>query len=765
MKKSLKLSLISILGVFFAFCMIFSTVGMSKVKADAPALTSFKLVEGAYIRTENPVGIRFETGISKAEKANLPEGTKFGTIIALDSQLQGAELTLDSSVNKVIIETKNWLSTTEPTMGSEYDAYYGTLVGGTAQNPENFEEQYYSEVFVARGYVTVDGTTYYTPNTIERTIAGVAKRASDNGQGNSVTANILTASEGSKVELTFDAGEGTGAPETKSLWKGEILDIEPAEIPTKEGSIFTGWYYDSACTEPAYKGEIIKASKTVYAGWRTLPASQTFSGSILSLVDDTKGTYAPKDAQDLNGIYVYEKTAAPEKKFSELQIDVDATEYMFREGAYIVMEVKASSAVWVMVGTSDYGYIAYDRYNNLIGDNGGGKVTVGAWCKVGHKIGSVDGANSETIGISAGTGTLEIRNFTIYSSEEAYNAAMAVVPAPTKVEYDGSILKLLNTEGATYTKDEDTGNYVLTKTAANSPDAYKDLGFDMENVEIFSSGNYVVIDMISTTNGWICFGGSGGNDEYNPYDTSFVAKEDNTRPWVDTQFKAIHKIGDQAGNQVVYDCSTFGSSSGQTTWTIIKITIYTEAEYLEAVANAEPAPEPEPVGFVTCGANVLSKTYSAETYTYEEEAMTGDYEADAKSGTYKLNNISHNTAYLNVNKEAFNGLYVNDNYLVINAYIATRANNATSRFRFWNVFDASGNQVSQTLSNNNMDCDVAVKTWYTIVVKISDIVSMTGSIDYITLSSNDKVCEIYVSSVSVYTPEALATVLPNAVAE
>ncbi len=65
--------------------------------------------------------------------------------------------------------------------------------------------------------------------------------------------------------VTFDT-DGGSSVESVKLYYGDTVTVD--ETPTKEGYVFTGWYYDKDCTaEWNLENDIVTGSFTLYAGW------------------------------------------------------------------------------------------------------------------------------------------------------------------------------------------------------------------------------------------------------------------------------------------------------------------------------------------------------------------------------------------------------------------------------------------------------------------------------------------------------------------
>ncbi len=346
MKKNLKITYVSILALIFAFSMIISVIGITsnKAHAETQALETFQLIDGAYIREEEPLGLRFEAAISTAEKESLPEGATFGMLITLDTHLNGAELT-DEIARKIDIKTNNWRS--KSSLGDDYSGYYSTVAGGTGENTVDFEPEHYSDVFVARGYVKdKDGNIIaYTSNTVERTLAGSVAMAKEVYEANQeevpqIYENILANENSEKVTLTYSADGATNVPTTTELYKGQVLDGASAlnaEI-SRDDDLFGGWFYDEAFTNQAFKREIIKTSTTVYG---RLGDTLDYGAAVLSAFEPNHAKYSYVK-EDMTGEdareNTYKLTTEGETEGSRLAIAKSNMGYAFAEGNYLVID-------------------------------------------------------------------------------------------------------------------------------------------------------------------------------------------------------------------------------------------------------------------------------------------------------------------------------------------------------------------------------------------------------------------------------------------
>ena len=65
--------------------------------------------------------------------------------------------------------------------------------------------------------------------------------------------------------ITFDSRGGTDVPAQNQMY-GQLLEVP--DPPSREGSVFSGWYKDYACYERwNVEEDTIQADMTLYAGW------------------------------------------------------------------------------------------------------------------------------------------------------------------------------------------------------------------------------------------------------------------------------------------------------------------------------------------------------------------------------------------------------------------------------------------------------------------------------------------------------------------
>ncbi len=598
MKKKFQKIMIGALGALCVSCMAFSVNAITTASADGEtAPTDFRMV-GASIRLDSPTGIRFETNIADADKV---EGATYGTIITRATLLGATELTKaacdEAKMAYVDIPTVNWMA--NPTLSTEetpYSGYYGTLVGGANDDYEDFEEKYYTEIFVARGYVTyANGATYYTSNTLERTIAGVAYsyENDDNYDGHTTSAAIVE--KATKATLTYD--DDSDKIETKTMPIGAILNAtQLPEEPTKEGYTFEGWFYEDDTQAFIDNEHILKADTTVTAKWQTTESSITLDGSAITLLNTEKGTYVKQQ----NGNYLYTKTGHMSNGTrKELEISESKFDGLMANGNYIVVKMKSNSIGYVLHGAnSNWTYDCYDinfgALNRPVADT---------WIYSVWEIGS----NSEAIsglGNTIGDGnsgsastpaTWEIASVTVCSSAKfaEMKAAGEALATATKIERDGSAITLYNAETGTYVKQE-SGNYLYTKSAhmtsafyGEARYQYQELGIDTSEFgTLYAKDNYVIITMVSSGKGYVYFGNNPTVIYPTYLDENFEDKLTDKRPNAGVVINVIYKIGSNSN----YLGDTFGNGDSSGTWEIMKVTVCTEAEY-QAMLPSAPSEE------------------------------------------------------------------------------------------------------------------------------------------------------------------------------
>ncbi len=630
MKKKFKWTIMGALGVLCASCMTLSITGVASADDTAPVLDTFRMA-GASVRTTNPTGIRFETGISVEEKTALKDAT-FGTLITTEANLAGAELNEKFEGKVVDIKTNVWCSNpTLTTPETAYAGYYGTLVGGTGTGVEgsyeNFSSEHYTTVFVARGYVTVDGTTYYTPSALERTIAGVAQYHEDNGEGSEYTADIVKAS--AKATLTYDYNGGEGSVSSKEMVIGGILDYTAMpEEPTKEGYTFEGWFYEDGTQAFLTSGKILKEDTVVYAKWKTTKERMTFDGSVLSIMTNNGNTYKKVDDN-----YVFTKYSENVTS-GELKLDTTRMEGLFTTGNWIVIKLNASVETWLSVDVG--GHWNYLGYTAKFEPVSGEKTVLGNGYAV-YEIGK-NGVSGETF-YSSANGSAEtpvvftIESVTVCTPDEfkLLEAEIKAEANATKRIFDGSVLSLMTDNGDIYEKVGD--NYVFTKYSKRVTSGELKLN-SLKIGALFAEGNWIVIKLNSSVASWLAVD-SVCRYNYLGYTAKFEPVSGGKT--VEGNGYAIYKIG---SNGIVGDVFFSWSECIEkpVVFTIESVTVCTPDEF--KLLEAEIKEEASATKRVFDGSVLSLVTDNGDTYEKVEDSYVfTKYSKKVDSGELKLNSL------------------------------------------------------------------------------------------------------------------------------
>ncbi len=234
MKKGFKFKIVS-LALCAVSCLVLAIATLPKMGKSASAATTtqvtnmytlsgFKISETAQIRRDNPVGIRFTTGVSADTKAQIIDklgGDEskivFGTLILPTDMLGDAELThqTPSVVEGTVSE---WLN----------DTTYTVVLGG--EGGANLGESYYNRPISARSfaYNTETQEVCYTSNTANRSIGYVAYMAKADGDDSTVVAGI---EEKTNKEVVFNENvsihneDSTGAELIVNKYEKESADV------------------------------------------------------------------------------------------------------------------------------------------------------------------------------------------------------------------------------------------------------------------------------------------------------------------------------------------------------------------------------------------------------------------------------------------------------------------------------------------------------------------------------------------------------------
>ena len=208
MRATIKKSLIVILSLLFAVCML--TIGAFTVNADsAVEVTTFKLHQKAMARTDfdgNGTGIRFWGEISASEYGALKNADtdgklEFGIILTTQDFVDAANAKVDSETSEPAPEVFEigsgaWKEYVNGAENNPTEQYYlrGRInpladandLDGDGDKDEmififaltEIKEYNFSRTFVAKAYYTTDGTNYeYASEIAERSIFTVASGA------------------------------------------------------------------------------------------------------------------------------------------------------------------------------------------------------------------------------------------------------------------------------------------------------------------------------------------------------------------------------------------------------------------------------------------------------------------------------------------------------------------------------------------------------------------------------------------------------------
>ena len=162
-------------------------------------LTDFTIDEVAQIRNSSPIGMRFGTTLSEDAKTAIAAlkltDLSYGTVMIPTDLLNGSELTKD---------TAQVLDIPVTTWHTEGEKYVCSLVGKSTTGEDgnvvyaDLSSSYYNRAITARSYVTgkdAEGAevTYYTANTVERSVGYIAVRGVKDGTATAKMEEIAAA--------------------------------------------------------------------------------------------------------------------------------------------------------------------------------------------------------------------------------------------------------------------------------------------------------------------------------------------------------------------------------------------------------------------------------------------------------------------------------------------------------------------------------------------------------------------------------------------
>ncbi|MGN1052127.1 MAG: InlB B-repeat-containing protein, partial [Candidatus Scatosoma sp.] len=204
-------------------------------------------VGGASVRydwtDENKTGIRFQTLIKKdiydSLVAEYGENFKTGTLILPADILNGAELTKNVTNVDDTNTTGKWA--VKSVDGTQYMESWTYLY--------NIPEHSYNRGLSVRGYLSLNGLTVYTDNTLVRSLSGVAyveKNTEGISQGklDMLEKYLKTYT----VEFADENGVKYSSIASQSVVYGEKITV-PDE-PVKEGYVFAGWTLNGKMFNP-----------------------------------------------------------------------------------------------------------------------------------------------------------------------------------------------------------------------------------------------------------------------------------------------------------------------------------------------------------------------------------------------------------------------------------------------------------------------------------------------------------------------------------
>ncbi len=216
MKTNAKKITFSGMAIALAVCLLAAFLWfMQPVQAEAAAagtISGFTMEEVAEVRQYGFVGIRFIVNVDSDSKPALTDA-QYGTLLIPENLLEG-ELTLDTA--KVLnIATSKWQN--------EEETQYTAVLAGKKDANGNYTDlsaSYYNRPLVSRGYVTGKNSsgetvTYYTANTVTKSIGYVATMNVANGSDNDTLKTIADATDKSVVlgDAIIESGtETTIAP-------------------------------------------------------------------------------------------------------------------------------------------------------------------------------------------------------------------------------------------------------------------------------------------------------------------------------------------------------------------------------------------------------------------------------------------------------------------------------------------------------------------------------------------------------------------------
>lgn len=266
MSKKLTKITVSLLAVAMAICMV---IGLTTVKtyAQAPSVATFVMVDGASVRTQEPMGIRFTATISSDDYDSVKDG-EFGVMIApadfLDNLEEGqTEDTyfrhgvMPAYVEETTEEKFFNYATVKPTVNEKNADEYLIVCSFVGIKEYNF-----SRPFAARAYCKV-GDAYYYTNIVEHAVYSVAADAVANNliedadaldYFNSIIDKVHTKYNTLNIEYSDNVNEN-------AVEAGENFTVKATVVAADGKSLPTAVVMSDANAFPVNEDGTLKANK------------------------------------------------------------------------------------------------------------------------------------------------------------------------------------------------------------------------------------------------------------------------------------------------------------------------------------------------------------------------------------------------------------------------------------------------------------------------------------------------------------------------
>ena len=194
--------------------------------------------------------------------------------------------TTDGAIVNIYLESKNGNTITNDGLISAKvgDADEVKLTNGSASTNSGYNNSYliYAGIIAANTTVNLDLRIWI--NELGNNIEGNANNVENKSWSGKIVVNGTSA--GNPITITFNAGDGTVSPSTKTVYYKTYY----GELPTPTRSLpyeFAGWYLDSSYTTEVTKDSIVnqKINHTIYAKWNELSLFCSTANSIIKLLD------------------------------------------------------------------------------------------------------------------------------------------------------------------------------------------------------------------------------------------------------------------------------------------------------------------------------------------------------------------------------------------------------------------------------------------------------------------------------------------------